>query len=79
MSKDKPKDPPGTVPFSIGIIGPVGLLDLECKPTSKRMLKDMLFAAVDQYYDTAAERGYSMHAGAPVIEIATAMPEPSKN
>ena len=70
--------PAGACQFSIGLFGPHPVpLTLECRPTSKRMLKDMLFAMVDQYYERCEQAGLPMHAGAPVIQIATEMP--SKN
>jgi hypothetical protein len=63
-----------TVHFSAVIHGPVGGLMLELPAKSKRDLKDMLFAAVDEYYAKAANDGHPMHGAGPEIIIATSAP-----
>jgi len=75
-AEPQPKDlPAGAVQFSFGIFGPHPVpLVLECRPTSKQDLKDMLYAAVDEYYEKCLTLGLPMHRDAPQIQVATQMP-----
>ena len=71
--------PAGACQFSIGLFGPHPVpLTLECRPKSKRDLRDMIFAMVDEYYARCGRDGLVMHAGAPLVHIAI-QSEPGQN